>query len=153
MIGEIIFAGTSARCQQAYNWRDNIILIIGVQSASWWSVNIHYIIYIYCWPTIGAPIIVPPILARSSAVSFNSVNPTWVVWQMSKIFISTIIMPKSYLQIGKKMSPTNPLIHLERFHLFFRIHRNFLHFFYLSLKIFSKFWKINVMFRILNMFL
>ena len=75
MIGETILARTSAQCKQAYNWRDNISLIIGLQSASWWSVNI------YCanhWPTIGAPIIVPPILARLSAVLLNSANPTWV---------------------------------------------------------------------------
>ena len=35
----------------------------------------------YCanyWPTIGAPIIVPPILALLWAVFFNSANPTWV---------------------------------------------------------------------------
>ena len=74
MIGETILAGTSARCKQAYHRRDNMSLIIGLQSASWWSVNIYCA---NCWPKIGAPIIVPPILARSSAVSFNSANPTW----------------------------------------------------------------------------
>ena len=74
MIGETILAGTSVRCMQAYNWRDNISLIIGLQSSSWWSVHIYCA---HCWPTIGAPIIVPPILARSSAVTFNSANPTW----------------------------------------------------------------------------
>ena len=57
-----------------YNWHDNMNPIIDLQSASWWSVNIHCTDY---WPIIGAPIIVPPILARSSAVSFNSANPTW----------------------------------------------------------------------------
>ena len=74
MIGETILAGTSARCKQVYNWCDNISLIIGLQSASWWSLNIYCA---NCWPTIGAPIIVPPILTRSSAVPFNSANPTW----------------------------------------------------------------------------
>ena len=74
MIGETILAGTSARCKQVHHWRDNMSLIIGLQSVSWWSVNIYCA---NCWPTIGAPIIVPPILARSSAVSFNSENPTW----------------------------------------------------------------------------
>ena len=74
MIGETILARTSARCKQANNWRDNISLIIGLQSAFWWSVNIYCA---NCWPTIGAPIIVTPLLARSSAVSFNSANPTW----------------------------------------------------------------------------
>ena len=74
MIGETIFAGTLARCKQAYNWRDNISLIIGWQSASWWSVNIYCA---NCWPAIGAPILVTPILAQSSAVSFNSANLTW----------------------------------------------------------------------------
>ena len=74
MIGETILTGTSARCKQAYNWRDNISLIIGLQSASWWSVDIYCA---NCWPTISAPIIVLPILARSLAVSFNSANPTW----------------------------------------------------------------------------
>ena len=33
MIGETILARTSAQCEQAYNWRDNISLIIGLQSA------------------------------------------------------------------------------------------------------------------------
>ena len=74
MIGETILARTSARCKQAYNWRDHISLIIGLQSASWWSVNIYCTNY---WLTIGAPIIVPPILARLSAIFFNSANPTW----------------------------------------------------------------------------
>ena len=74
MIGETILARTSAQCKQAYNWRDNISLIIGLQSASWWSVNIYCANY---WPRIGAPIIVPPILARLSAVLLNSANPTW----------------------------------------------------------------------------
>ena len=76
MIGETILARTSARClcKQTYNSRDNINLIIGLQSAFWWSVNIYCANY---WPTIGAPIIVPPILARLSAVFFNSANPTW----------------------------------------------------------------------------
>ena len=74
MIGETILAGTSARCKQAYHWRDNMNLIIGLPSASWWSVNIYCP---NCWPTIGAPIIVSPILAQSSAVSFDSANPAW----------------------------------------------------------------------------
>ena len=74
MIGETILARTSAQCKQAYNWGDNISLIIGLQSASWWSVNIYCANY---WPTIGAPIIVPPILAQLSAVLLNSANPTW----------------------------------------------------------------------------
>ena len=76
MIGETILAGTLARYKQTNNWCDTISLIIGLQSASRWSVNI------YCtnnWPSIGAPIIVPPILAWSSAASFNSANPTWVI--------------------------------------------------------------------------
>ena len=72
MIGETILAGTSARCKQAYNWRDNISLIIGLQSESWWSVNIYCA---NCWPTIGAPTIVSPILAWLSAVSFNLGKP------------------------------------------------------------------------------
>ena len=39
--------------------------------------NTNKKIYMYCadyWPTIG-----PPILARSSAVSFNSANPTYIL--------------------------------------------------------------------------
>ena len=87
MIGETILAGTSARCKQAYNCRDNISLIIGLQSASWWSVNIYCA---NCWPTIGAPIIVPPILARSSAVSFNSANPTWLPNQFKKTIVKKL---------------------------------------------------------------
>ena len=74
MIGETILARKSAQCKQAYNWRDNVSLIIGLQSASWWSVNIYCANY---WPTISAPIIVPPILARLSAALLNSANPTW----------------------------------------------------------------------------
>ena len=85
MIGETILARTSAQCKQAYNWRDNISLIIGLQSASWWSVNIYCANY---WPTIGAPIIVPPILARLSAVLLNSANPTWVSGVCTYLFIN-----------------------------------------------------------------
>ena len=81
MIGETTLAGTLARCEQAYNWRDNISLIIGLQSASWWSANIYCA---NCWPTIGAPIMVPPILARWLAVSCNSANPTWAGIPVSK---------------------------------------------------------------------
>ena len=87
MIGETILAGTSGRCKEAYNWRDNISLIIGLQSASWWSVNIYCA---NCWPTIGAPIIVPPILARSSAVFFNSANPTWDILFLEINFLQFI---------------------------------------------------------------
>ena len=103
MIGETILAGTSARCKQAYNWRDNISLIIGLQSASWWSVNIYCA---NCWPTIGAPITVPPILAQSSAVSFNSANSTWVAdWsKYQKLFFYQKV--KSGRQVFK--SPQNP---------------------------------------------
>ena len=101
MIGETILAGTSARCKQAYNRRDNRSLIIGLQSASWWSVNI------YCansWPTIGAPIIVPPILARSWAVSFNSANPTWdgCILTMHRFAVFQIVSLSRALGIVKK---------------------------------------------------
>ena len=82
MIAETMIARISARCKQAYHWRDNISLIIGLQSASWWSVDICCANY---WPTIGAPIIVPPILARLSAVFLNSANPTWVQFFKSTV--------------------------------------------------------------------
>ena len=40
MIGETILAGTLTRYKQKNNWRDNVGPVIGIQSASWWSVNI-----------------------------------------------------------------------------------------------------------------
>ena len=103
MIGETILARTSARCKQAYNWRDNISLIIGLQSASWWSVNI------YCanfWSTIGTPIIVPPILARLSAVFFNSANPT-----CDSIFDLFSVCVYGYLLLALFWTETNDSIY------------------------------------------
>ena len=83
MIDEMILAGMLAQYKQTNNWRDNINPIIDLKTASWWSVNIYCADY--C-PTIGPSIKVPPILPRSSAVSFNSANPTWdVSWVVQRV--------------------------------------------------------------------
>ena len=97
MIGETILAEKSARCQQAYNWRDNISPIIGLQSASWWLINIYSADY---WATIGALIIVPPTLARSSAVSFNSANPTWAgLWHSIYFSVPLKVTSRQYWKL------------------------------------------------------
>ena len=54
--------------------------------------------YIYCadyWPTIGAPIIVPPILARSATASFNPANPTWDV-NVCSAFVTLLLLQRRH---------------------------------------------------------